>query len=230
VTASILLIDNDVEAIKEMQPALAREGYRVDHALPGRAAIRQVLIDEPDLVILGVTAREDGWRFCRRLLAFLDSPALLLLTTEDRLDRVKALDLGADDCMVQPVLIAELVARVRALLRREVSRGFRSRQSFFVDDDLVVDLTRREVRLNDEPLRLTSIEFKILSCLVRYAGEVVPYDRLLTQAWGPHQKGSRDSVKQYIHHLRQKLEPDPHQPRRIVTHWGEGYMLKRIAE
>jgi two-component system KDP operon response regulator KdpE len=130
--------------------------------------------------------------------------------------------------MCKPILSAELAARLRALVRREVPQVFRQRQSFFVDGDLLVDLTRQEVRRHDEPVALTSTEFHLLSCLVKCEGEVLSYERLMREVWGPEQAGRRAAVKQYIYHLRQKLEPDPAHPQRIVTRWGEGYMLRRL--
>ena len=228
--ASILLIDEDLPTVKELQPVLAREGYRIDHDLPGLVAIRRILVQQPDLVICGISGPDEGWRFCRRLLTFLDAPLLLLTSPEDVMGRAMGLDLGADDCMTKPVLTVEFVARVRALLRRDTSDFARRQRSYFEDGDLVVDLTRHEVRLRDEPVALTATEFRVLCCLVQHRGEVVPHQLLLTQVWGAGHHASADTIKQYIHHLRQKLEPEPSQPRRIVTRRGEGYMLQRLAE
>ena len=228
--ASVLLIDNDQSTIEEVRPVVAGEGCRVDHALPGVLAIRRILVEEPDLVILGINRPDEGWEFCRRLLTFLDKPLLLLISSRDSTGCVKGLDLGADDCMTKPVVMLEFVARVRALLRRDASDFRRRQRSFIVDDDLVVDLTRREVRLKDEPVLLTPLEFRLLSCLLRYEGEVIPQERLLSLVWGPECENPSGTVKQHIHHLRRKLETDPSQPRRIVTRRGEGYMLQRLAE
>jgi two-component system KDP operon response regulator KdpE len=99
----------------------------------------------------------------------------------------------------------------------------------YVDGDLVVDLTRSEVRLNDEPIILTPIEFRILAGLIGQVGHVVSQERLQMQVWGPRHEGAQDSLKQHIYNLRQKLEPDPEHPRRIVTRWGQGYLLQRLA-
>jgi len=132
--------------------------------------------------------------------------------------------------MFKPILPAELVARMRALLRREKLQVSRQQQSFFVDGDLVVDLTRQEVRRDDEPVALTSTELRLLCCLVGWEGEVLSHERLMREVWGPEQMGRHAAVKQYIHRLRQKLEPDPTHPQRIVTRWGEGYLFKRLAD
>jgi two-component system KDP operon response regulator KdpE len=219
--AYILLIDDDNTVLNRVQPALNHEGYRVDHAAPGTQAIRKMLIEEPDLVILGIDPPEDGWQFCHQLLTFLENPLLLLLSTDHERDRIKGLKLGAGDCMAKPVPLGELLARVGALLRRS--------ESTFVDGALVVDLTHREVKLGDEPVALTPTEFLVLSCLVQHVGEVVPHKRLVTQVWGPDRPNSQDLLRPYVHHLRQKLEPDPGRPRRIVTRLREGYMLQRIG-
>ena len=227
-TAKVLLVDHDLGTVRDVQPVLAREGYQVDHDLPGRTAIRRIVIEEPDLLIVGVD--HGSWGFCRQLLTFVDQPVLLLLNSQDKLERVKGLDLGADDCMAKPVHLVELVARVRALLRRDLANGPRRGRSYFVDGDLVVDLSRREVRLAERPVALTPTELRLLACLVQHEGQVLSRERLLQEVWGAGYGGTADLVKQHVHHLRQKLEADPHHPQRIVTRWGEGYLLQRVRE
>ena len=229
-TASILLIDKDVAIDKTLQPAFAREGYALEHVMPGLDAIRTMLINEPDLVILGLGPQEKDWEFCRRLLAFLDRPLLLLLTTANKLDRVKGLEAGADDCMIKPVLTEEVIARARVLLRRSPYQARRSKRSYFVDEGLVVDLTRREVWLDGQPVRLTPTEFRFLSCFTENVGQVMTHERLVNYVWGPDVAGARDSVKLYVHQLRKKLEPHRDRPQRFVTRRGEGYIFKALAD
>jgi DNA-binding response OmpR family regulator len=230
VTTQILIIEDDTNTTRQLQSALVQQGHRVDHAVPGLDAIRQMLVHEPDLVILGVDSQHDDWRFCRRLLAFLDRPLFLLLSTRNELDRIKGLELGADDCMVKPVIVAEVLARVRVLLRRSASLPSRSRRSYFTDGDLTVDLTRREVWVNGQPVALTPTEFRLLSCFVKHAGETVPHDRLMMQVWGPNYAGARNAIKLYVHQLRKKLEVDPRQPQRILTRRGEGYLFRLLTD
>jgi len=230
VTASILLIDKDVSVDRKLQPAFAREGYAVEYVLPGLDAIRTMLVDEPDLVILGLGPQEKEWEFCRRLLAFLDRPLLLLLSTGNKLDRVKGLEMGADDCMIKPVLIEEVIARTRVLLRRSPYQAQRSKRSYFVDEDLVVDLTRREVWLKDEPVRLTPTEFRFLSCFTEHVGQVLSHERLVSYVWGPDYTGARDTVKLYVHQLRKRLEPQREGPQRFVTRRGEGYLFRALTD
>lgn len=220
--AHILLIDNDEAVVNRVQSVLAREGYRVDHAAPDLKAIRTMLIDEPDLVILGIDPRQEGWHFCHQVLTFLENPLLLLLPTDDEQDRVKALGLGADDCLAKPIPLGELAARVQALLRRG--------KNLFVDGTLEVDLAHQEVQVGAERVALTPIEFCVLSYLVRHVGEVVPHERLVTQVWRLERHKAHDFLRPCIDQLRQKLEPDPSRPRRIVARQREGYMLQRIGE
>jgi two-component system, OmpR family, KDP operon response regulator KdpE len=228
--ANILLIDSDRAVFRDLQPSFIQEGFRVDHVAPGLDAIRTMLASQPDLVILGMKPQEASWQFCCQLLTFLDRPLLLLLAGNDGLDRVRGLELGADDCVGKPILNVELVARVRALLRRSADQKARSDRSFFVDKDLVVDLARREVRLNGDPVRLTATEFRFLRCFVSHVGEVLSHDRMALHVWGSEEDCPRDSIKLYVHQLRQKLEPEPRHPQRILTRRGEGYLFRRLAD
>jgi DNA-binding response OmpR family regulator len=230
VTVCILLIDDDESLVGSVLPVLTGEGCSVHHAVPGLDAIRRMLIDEPDLVILGIDPDDGGWRFFRKLLTFLDRPLLLLLSSDDGSDRVKALQLGADDCMAKPVLLGELVARVQALLRRGVSQHSQRLPPSFSDGNLVIDLNRYQVRIGGKPVILTATEFRVLSCLVQHAGEVLPYERLMSQVWGPDHTHSPDNLRTYIYFLRQKLEADPSRPQRIVTWRGQGYMFTQPGE
>ena len=142
-TASLLLIDVAPSTFSSLRPALQRKGYRVAFAEPDLRAIGRMLADAPDLVILGMDCQRVDWEFCHRLLAVLDKPLLLLLSTSNPMDEVRGLELGADDCMIRPVAIIELVARVRALLRRYEFASRRARRGLFVDDDLAIDLPRQ---------------------------------------------------------------------------------------
>jgi DNA-binding response OmpR family regulator len=230
VTVRILLIDDDETLVSSALPVLTREGYWVHHDAPSLDAIRRMLIDKPDLVILGLDPNADGWKFFHKLLTFLDRPLLLLLSSNDGTDRVKALHLGADDCMAKPVLLGELVARTQALLRRSASQQSAQQAPSFSDGNLVIDLNRRQVCIGGDPVILTSTEFRLLSCLVQHAGEVLPYERLMNQVWGPDHTHSPVNLRPHIYLLRQKLEADPSRPQRIVTWRGQGYMFTQLGE
>jgi DNA-binding response OmpR family regulator len=228
--ASLLLIDADSTVTSKLHPVLVQDGYRVARGVPGLTALRSVLTDDPDLVILGVNCQGSDWQFCSRLIPLLDKPLLLLLATSNPMDQVMALEMGADDCMIQPVNMIELLARVRALLRRH--KGFKrsTQRSYFVDGELIIDLTRREVWLDGQPVALTPTEFRLLSCFAQHVDEVLSHERLTMQVWGPEYSDARDAIKQYVHQLRRKLELDPRHPQRILTRWGEGYLFRALTQ
>lgn len=225
-TASILLIDDDAAIIGELETAFMREGYPTDHVAVGAEAIWKLSSEAPDLVILGLECRERDWGFCHWLRTFVDKPLLLLLNTSDNLDRIKGLEIGADDCMVKPVIAEEVVARTRALLRRNALQTRRLMRNLFVDEGFVIDLACHEVWLDGQLVVLTPTEFRLLCCLARHAGEVVSRERLALQVWGPGGKGCEATIKVYVHRLRQKLEPDPTHPKRLLTRRGAGYLLR----
>ena len=209
--AYVLLIDDDLDTIQAIQPVLAREGYQVEHALPGPLALRKALLEEPDLVILGIWPHDREWQFFRRLVSVLDSPLFLLLSNAVELDRVKGLDLGADDCMVKPASLVELVARVRVLLRRDNSGVSWRKRSYFVDGEAV---------------DLSPIEYKLLSYFLDHPGRILTHQSLLTQVWGWEYADETGYLKVHIHNLRKKICPDPATPRYVVTERGLGYRFE----
>jgi two-component system response regulator VicR len=227
--ASIFLVDSDPQTIDSLQPVLAREGHRLDCAHPNIDALRRVVVAQPDLVILGMDGEERDWEFCRQLLVFAGQPVLLLLASGKELDRVQGLELGADDCLLKPFFMLELVARVRALLRRESLDGNRRPQSLFVDGDLTVNLLRHEVSRGGHDVPLSATEYRLLACFIYHIDELLSSERLLALVWGKGRVDESNLVKLYIHHLRQKIEPDPAHPGRIVTHRGEGYVFRRLV-
>lgn len=229
-TASLLLIHDYDASYRELHIALVQAGYRVDQASVGMDGIRTMLTGQPDLVLVGIDNQQQHWQFCCQLLSYLDKPLLLLLSTGSHLDRVRGLHLGADDCMVEPLLLAEVLARVDALLRRGEARVSSSRQRYFVDEELVVDLVCREAWLCGRPVELTPTEFRLLCCLTQHVGEVLPHERLASFVWGSESADARDAIKQYVHRLRQKLELNPRHPTRILTRRGEGYMFRGLAD
>ena len=227
---TILLIEDDQQLSFLLSQQLHDEGYRVICAGDGVRGHAMLQQHEPDLVLLDIIMpRMDGWETCRQLVPFLEQPLLLLLASSEELDQVKGLDMGADDCMVKPVPLLELVARIRALLRRHRTAPGLGRRDLFVDGDLVVDLTRKEVHLADQPVSLTPTEYRLLTCFVRHTGQVLSRERLLTEVWGPGHANAQNLIKQHVHHLRKKIEPDPQRPCHIVTERGLGYRFQVLG-
>ncbi|MBN1658613.1 MAG: response regulator transcription factor [Anaerolineae bacterium] len=234
-SANILFIDAERTTLARTLPVLAREGYHVMHVPPGQAALDTVRATSPDLVILRVELQASGpgvgsWHFCRQIAACLTSPLLLLLPDHDEAARVKGLQLGADDCMACPVGLLELVARVRALLRRSRQRAVNHHAAHYVDGSLAIDLARARVSLDNNSIALTPAETCLLACLVEHAGQPVPIERLCTAVWGVEAPASTGRLRRIVRRLRQKIETDPHHPRRLVARRGQGYALVKAAE
>ena len=227
--AKLLLVNPEGLDLAKASPVLARLGYQVHQAPPGPDALAYIVLEQPDMVILGISQNnEKDWQFLHELAPVLKQPLLLLLTSEDRMDLIRGLDLGGDACMVYPFSLLELVARIRALLRRQDASAGAQSQDLFLDGDLFIDLTRREVRLDDEPVHLSPTEYRLLVHLVQHPDQIFSCERLLAEVWGPNPEASCDAVKQLIHHLRKKIEKQPRRPRHIVTVGRQGYCLQLI--
>ncbi|MGC9334416.1 MAG: response regulator transcription factor [Anaerolineae bacterium] len=227
--ASVLLIDDDASTAPAVKSVLLREGYHVDCAPRGPLALQQVRRHPPDMVILGIGTANGGWTFCRQLQGCFDGTLFLLLASDTEDQRVKALSLGAADCLSKPFAVIEFVARVRALLRRGTAHATRGERTYFVDIDLLVDLTREEVWRDDQLVSLTPTEFRLMAALVKREGQLLPHAHLLAEVWGPDHNRGPDALWAHIHHLRQKLEPDPDQPQRIVNRPRKGYIFQRLG-
>jgi len=179
----------------------------------------------PDLVVLDLGLPDiDGVDFINDLRGWTTTPIIVLSARSAEADKVRALDAGADDYLAKPFGVAELSARVRALLRRRDRRAEGQAHAEF--GDVSVDLSRRIVRRNGEPIHLTAIEYRLLAVLIANAGKVLTHRHLLREVWGPSFVESNHYVRIYVAHLRQKLEADPAQPRHIVTETGVGYRFQ----
>jgi DNA-binding response OmpR family regulator len=228
--ASILVIDDDPLTVTSLQSILRQEGYRVDGSPLGQPALHKLLRDEPNLVILGINRPDPGWPFCRQLLKLHHGPLFLLLASNRETDRVRGLQMGAADCLSKATYgNVELVARVHALLRRDPNRGAAARPDLFVDGNLQIDLARKQVRLDDQLVSLTPTEFRLLACFLEHVDAILSPRQLADRLWGRDQARPRAAIRPHIHYLRQKLEPDPDHPRRIVTCRGKGYLFQRLA-
>jgi DNA-binding response OmpR family regulator len=218
---SILVVEDDEQIAELMRDFLEAEGFRVRHAANGRETDEQLERARPDLVLLDVVLPdESGFEICRRLRADSAVPVLFLSARDSDADKIRGLGLGGDDYIVKSATPTEVVARVKAVLRRASPAGRPQRLGF---GELEVDLTAHEVRCEGREVELTPREFALLRVLVEHPRQVFSRDQLLELVWGSF--GDRSVVAVYIARLRQKLEPDPAKPRYVVTVWGAGYRL-----
>ena len=219
----ILVIDDEETTVQLISILLERRGYEVIKAFRADEGMRKAYRYQPDLVLLDIMMPDmDGWDVCKRLRDMSDVPVIFLTARGETRDVVKGLEMGADDYIVKPYDNDELVARVRAHLRRS-PRPNMSEELVFNNGDFRINFMNREVRVRNEMKHLTPKEFNLLGVLVRNAGRVVTRNELVTEAWGDEYADAIDSLKLYIHYLRQKLETDPNRPEYILTLRGVGY-------
>ncbi|MFZ4828049.1 MAG: response regulator transcription factor [Phototrophicaceae bacterium] len=219
----ILVIDDEETTAQLIGILLERRGYEVVKSYSAEEGLRAAYRHQPDLVLLDIMMPDmDGWEVCKRLREMSDIPIIFLTARDETHDVVRGLEIGADDYIVKPYNNEELVARVKAHLRRS-PRPNMSEELSFNDGDFVINFLNREVRVRNEIKHLTPKEFNLLGVLVRSAGRVVGRDELVTEAWGDEYGDAIDSLKLYIHYLRQKLEINPNRPQYIITSRGVGY-------
>ena len=219
----ILVIDDEEPTVQLIAMLLERRGFEVIKAYRAEEGLRKAYRHQPELVLLDIMMPDmDGWDVCKRLREMSDVPIIFLTARSDVKDVVKGLEMGADDYVVKPYDNDELVARVRAHLRRS-PRPNMSEELMFNNGDFRINFMNREVWVNNELKHLTPKEFNLLAILVRNAGRVVTRTELVTQAWGEEYGDAIDSLKLYVHYLRQKLEVNAQQPEYILTSRGVGY-------
>ncbi len=223
-SASILVVDDEQSIRRLLRTTLAGHGYRIREAASGQAALDMLAREPPDVVLLDLGLPDlDGVEVIRRLRgAGSRVPIIVLSSHNGEAEKVEALDLGADDYVTKPFGMAELVARIRSVLRRQVRE--QGAEPVFQSGDLTVDLTRGLVRVGGREVRLTNKEWDILRLLVRNAGTVLTHRAIMREVWGS--KGEVQYLRTYVRSLRQKLEPDPGQPHYILTETGIGYRLR----
>jgi DNA-binding response OmpR family regulator len=223
VSEKILVIDDEETTVQLISILLERRGFEVIKAYRAEEGLRKAYRHQPDLVLLDIMMPDmDGWEVCKRLRDMSDVPIIFLTARGEVKDVVHGLEMGADDYVTKPYDNDELVARVRAHLRRS-PRPNTSEELVFDNGDFRVNFMNREVYVRNEIRHLTPKEFNLLGVLVRNAGRVVTRSELVTQAWGEEYGDAIDSLKLYIHYLRQKLEVNPEQPDYILTSRGVGY-------
>ncbi|MFD0883835.1 response regulator transcription factor [Streptosporangium algeriense] len=222
-SARILVVEDDPTVAEVVTRYLERDGHRVECVDDGAEALRLALASPPDLLVLDLMLpRMDGLQVCRKLRERWPVPVIMLTALGEEIDRVVGLETGADDYVTKPFSPRELALRVRSVLRRARGATTPSGTGVLRDGDLTVDVGAHEVRLGDREITLTAREFDLLAHLMRNPRQAFSRSALLDQVWG-WSFGDSSTVTVHVRRLREKIEPDPTAPRRIVTVWGVGY-------
>jgi DNA-binding response OmpR family regulator len=225
----VLVVDDDPPSVKMISFLLREEGYDVVSADNGVTALELIDREPPDLVILDVMMPHlDGFEVCRRMRQKVDVPIIFLSAKGETVDKVTGLQLGADDYLAKPFEPAELLARVKAVLRRAeafVGKGIKSQLTV---GHLTLDpVTNQAIFADGRKVDLTPIEFKLLYCLMRNAGRILSHDLLLSAVWGYDYEGYSNQIAVYIRRLRMKVEEKPEHPKLLTTVRGLGYKFER---
>ena len=222
----ILIVDDEPRYLRLLEANLRTEGYEVASAQDGVQAV-DIFSSQPiDLILLDIMMpRMDGFSTCQRIREYSNVPIIMLTAKGEEQDRVRGLDLGADDYLVKPFSATELLARVRAVLRRSQIPTETGQERFFTHGDLKIDFARAEVWRNEQPISLSATEYRLLLQFAHNVGSILTSEDLLTGVWGPEYKMEKEILWVSIARLRQKLEEDPHAPRHIVTCSGLGYLM-----
>ena len=231
----ILVVEDELSLQETLAYNLKKQGYEVETVGDGLAALDKARQAHPDLIVLDLMLPGmDGFEVCRILRQEMTTPVLMLTARDDEIDRVVGLEVGADDYMTKPFSMRELMARVKAMLRRvrlvreEINLAATSPSAGqpLTFDDLVIDVTRREVRVQDQVQALKPKEFELLHFLALHRGKVLSREFILERVWGWEYIGDSRTVDVHVRWLREKIEPNPAQPKRIVTVRGAGYRFE----
>ncbi len=223
---SVVLIEDEPQIRRFLRAALTGHGYRLFEAGSGEDGLIEAATRQPDLVILDLGLPDlDGLGVLARLREWTSVPVIVLSARGQERDKIAALDGGADDYVSKPFSVGELLARMRAALRRRDQVGEGAAATTFVVGDLSVDLARRHVLVGDKEIHLTPIEYKLLTTLIRHAGKVLTHRQLLKEVWGPAHTEDSQNLRFYVAQLRRKLEAVPARPRYLLTEPGVGYRL-----
>jgi DNA-binding response OmpR family regulator len=222
----ILVADDEPRYVLAIQTYLEAKGYEVLAAEDGQTAVELVIAEEPDLVVLDVRMPHlNGYDACRRIRNFSAVPIIMLTALSEEADKIKGLDIGADDYVTKPFGAKELLARVRSLLRRVEISQEKKPPAAFQTGDILVDFAQQRVFVRDQEVDLTPTEYRLLSELVKHAGRVLVPDYLVEKVWGIDYGSQNRLLRQAIHRLRQKVEADPKNPQYIQNRRGIGYVF-----
>ena len=227
----VLLIEDEPQMRRFLRITLQSHGYRLIEAAGGQEGLVHATTRNPDVVLLDLGLPDmDGLEVTKRLREWTNMPIIVISAREQEQDKIKALDLGADDYLTKPFNAGELLARVRVALRHAATPGLGPQAPVFFLQNLRVDLAQRQVFLDEKEVHLTPIEYKLLTVLIRHAGKVVTHRQLLTEVWGVAHADEVQYLRVYMTQLRHKLERDPARPRFFLNEPGIGYRLKYEPE
>jgi len=222
----ILIIDDDPVLVDLVTLALQIEGYETQAAYDGLSGLRYIYELQPDLIVLDIMLPgEDGWEICRRVRETMDVPIIMLTARRELVHRLRGLNLGADDYVVKPFDMEELILRIKAVLRR-TGLAQPSPPIYYDDGILQIDQARGQVTKRGRPLQLTRKEWLLLTTLVRHINEIVPYETLLDILFPTGVVAPKNQLKVHVSTLRRKIEDDPSTPQYVVNRWGVGYGFK----
>lgn len=223
----VLVVDDEPKLVKLVRAVLEADGFGVLTAANGEEALRQAEEAQPDLVLLDVLlpGQLDGFQVCRAIREHSPVPVIMLTAKAQENDRLRGFDTGADDYLTKPFSSRELLARVRAVLRRSRSAEQPQGGQVITAGDLTVDLSQRRVTVKGREVVLTATEYRLLAELAQHAGKVLLHEELLSRVWGPDYRDEVEYLRAYVRYLRRKIEEDPAQPRHLISRPGIGYML-----
>jgi two-component system KDP operon response regulator KdpE len=226
VAARILLIEDDPAIRRFLRVSLVNQGYELEEVETGRGGIQQAASRPPDVIILDLGLPDmDGMDVIREVRQWSSLPIIVLTARGQESEKVVALDAGADDYLTKPFGVGELLARVRAVLRRGSARSAGAEQAVFEVEGLRADLAHRRVFMHGQEIHLTPTEYRMLTTLIRHAGKVLTHRQLLREVWGPQASEETHYLRVYMGQLRQKLGDDAARPRYLLTEPGVGYRL-----
>lgn len=227
----ILVVDDEPRYLRLLQINLQTEGYDIITASNGEDALEAVSARSPDLVLLDIMMPKlDGITTCERIRQFSNVPVIMLTAKGEEHDRVHGLDIGADDYIVKPFSAIELLARVRAVLRRTHTSLDSEQGRFFTHGNLNIDFARAEVWKDEKPVFLSATEYRLLIQFAHHVGQVLSAEQLLVAIWGDQYKEDKEILWVSIARLRQKLEDNPRTPQHIVTRTGLGYLMPPLEK
>jgi two-component system KDP operon response regulator KdpE len=224
----ILVVDDEPKMVLLVRQILTALGYQVLAASSGEQAVETVAMEQPDLVVLDIMllGDMDGYDTARRIREFSDIPIIMLTARVRESDMLRGFEVGVDDYVKKPFSSKELVARVKAVLKRSQAASQTQAETEILCGDIHIDLARHRVAIDGQDVHLTPTEYKLLHELARNRDRAMLHEQLLSAVWGPEYRTDFDYLRSYIHLLRRKLEPDPSNPRYIIRVPGVGYMLE----